>query len=78
MYSATKAAVIAFTQALRVNIYYLFNFCIVNVLQPMAKTDGVRVNCICPTWINTDMGRMVISDSSDRVREAVKCATLLR
>jgi len=44
----------------------------------MAKTDGVRVNCVCPTWINTDMGKMAMSDSDDRVKEMVKRSTLLR
>ena len=44
----------------------------------MAKTDGVRVNCICPTWINTDMGKMAMYGSTDRVMGMVKQATLLR
>ena len=44
----------------------------------MAKTDGVRVNCICPTWINTDMGKMAMYDTTDRVMEIAKRATLLR
>ena len=44
----------------------------------MAKTHRVRVNCICPTWINTDMGKMALSYSNDRLQEMVKQATLLR
>lgn len=43
----------------------------------MAKTDGVRVNCVCPAWINTEMGKMAMSDSNDKVKEAIKHATLL-
>ncbi|XP_065919441.1 15-hydroxyprostaglandin dehydrogenase [NAD(+)]-like isoform X2 [Dysidea avara] len=62
VYSATKAGVIAFTESLR----------------SITTSDGVRVNCVCPTWVDTDMGNMVLGEyASDRVKETVKRATLL-
>ena len=54
-----------------------FTHCI-SELQRLAKTDGVRVNCVCPTWINTDMGKMAMFDTDDKTKEMVKRATLLR
>ena len=37
------------------------------------------MNCVCPTWVDTDMGNMVLGEyASDRVKETVKRATLLR
>ena len=79
MYSTTKAGVVAFTQTLRVRVANMFEFthCI-SELQRLAKTDGVRVNCVCPTWINTDMGKMAMFDTDDKTKEMVKRATLLR
>jgi len=40
-YAATKAGVVRFTAA----------------LGPLGETVGVRVNCICPDWVDTPMSR---------------------
>jgi NAD(P)-dependent dehydrogenase (short-subunit alcohol dehydrogenase family) len=40
-YAATKAGVVRFSAA----------------LAPLAETIGVRVNCICPDWVDTPMSR---------------------
>jgi NAD(P)-dependent dehydrogenase (short-subunit alcohol dehydrogenase family) len=40
-YAATKAGVARFTGA----------------LAPLRETDGIRVNCICPDWVDTPMSR---------------------
>ena len=41
VYAASKAAVVRFTAA----------------LGALADTDGIRVNCICPGWVDTPMSR---------------------
>jgi len=82
VYSATKSGVVSFTQALRVckfkdMLYVLLHLFI---LQPIAKSDGVRVNCICPLLIDTDMVRVANQDIviDERFRELVKHTPLLR
>ena len=40
-YAATKAGVARFSAA----------------LAPLRETDGIRVNCICPDWVDTPMSR---------------------
>ncbi|XP_065883422.1 15-hydroxyprostaglandin dehydrogenase [NAD(+)]-like [Dysidea avara] len=59
VYSATKAGVVAFTESLR----------------SIAKSDGVRVNCVCPTFADTDMGKVALK--VDRIKEIVKHGALL-
>jgi NAD(P)-dependent dehydrogenase (short-subunit alcohol dehydrogenase family) len=40
-YAATKAGIVRFSAA----------------LAPLLETDGIRVNCICPDWVDTPMSR---------------------
>ena len=44
-YAATKGAIIAFTKSLATEL----------------ATDGIRVNCVAPGWVETDMTREALS-----------------
>ncbi len=49
-------------------------------MQDLAKSDGIRVNCICPGMVNTAMVKDMFTDQSPlskEVQEYVK-ATMLR
>ena len=49
-------------------------------MQDLAKSDGIRVNCICPGMVNTAMVKGMFSEQSPLtkdVQEYVK-ATMLR
>jgi NAD(P)-dependent dehydrogenase (short-subunit alcohol dehydrogenase family) len=45
-YAAAKAGVVRFTA----------------VLGPLQVTTGIRVNCICPGWVNTPMTRRTLAE----------------
>jgi 3-oxoacyl-[acyl-carrier protein] reductase len=49
-YAATKGALISLTKS----------------LAPELAKDGIRVNCVAPGWVETDMVREALADSSQR------------
>jgi NAD(P)-dependent dehydrogenase (short-subunit alcohol dehydrogenase family) len=49
-YSTSKGGVIALTRAMAMD----------------HATDGVRVNCVCPGWIDTPMARSYLDESEER------------
>ena len=49
VYCATKHAVVGFTRSLK----------------PLLETDGVRVNCMCPTFVDTRMVREGLDKADD-------------
>jgi NAD(P)-dependent dehydrogenase (short-subunit alcohol dehydrogenase family) len=60
-YAAAKAAVARLTSA----------------LAPLADSDGVRVNCVCPGWVNTPASRRTIASMTPEERRMSIPATLL-
>ena len=52
-YSASKAAVIGLTKALAKEV----------------GLSGIRVNCVCPGFINTDMNKLIDSETAEAIRE---------
>jgi len=61
-YAATKGAVIALTRSLG------------SELGPR----GIRVNCVAPGWVMTDMSREALATAGDSVRKAIplgRCGT---
>ncbi len=49
-YAATKGALISLTKS----------------LAPELAKDGIRVNCVAPGWVETDMTRDTLGDSKER------------
>jgi NAD(P)-dependent dehydrogenase (short-subunit alcohol dehydrogenase family) len=60
-YAATKAAVVRFSAA----------------LAPLAQRLGIRVNCICPDWVDTPMSQKTRSRMSPEERAAAVPPVLL-
>jgi 3-oxoacyl-[acyl-carrier protein] reductase len=54
-YAATKGAIISFTKSLAVE------------LGPL----GIRVNCVAPGWVNTDMSREAIRKDGDKIVQTI-------
>lgn len=60
-YAATKGALISYTKSLAVEL----------------GPQGIRVNCVAPGWVETDMTREALADAADR-REIEKSIPLGR
>lgn len=50
-YAATKGAIISFTKSLAAEL----------------GKDGIRVNCVAPGWVNTDMSRQALNRESHQI-----------
>ena len=62
VYAASKAGVVRFTAA----------------LAPLAQSAGVRVNCICPGWVDTPMSRRGRAERTPEEWARIAPKTMLR
>ena len=54
-YSASKFGIVGFTRSMTVSVGVWTNAFLSYPLQDCVASDGVRVNCVCPQFTDTDM-----------------------
>ena len=72
VYSATKHGVIAFTRALKVlSIYIIGSFFSIFIFMQYLKSDGIRINCICPFVVDNALGRAGLDIMPDKYKKEI-------
>ena len=77
VYSASKSGVIYYTLAVKVRIYAALNVSSM-LLQESAQARGVRVNCICPWYSDTRMGRELFRTGPEYIKNEVRRKGLVK